>query len=69
MTGGDPTDLNACVGTMDAEHGCWVVVRSHREPDKSSFAEGVFPVVDIEFSAQTPGSKAVKKRYPLDKFC
>jgi hypothetical protein len=68
-TGNDPTDLNACVGTMDAEHGCWVVVRSHHEADKSAFAEGICPVVDIEFPAQTPGGQAVKKRYALDKFC
>jgi hypothetical protein len=67
-TGGDPTDLNACVGTVDDEHGCWVVVCSHRG-DKSAFAPGVSPVVDIEFPAQKPGGAVVKKRYSLDKFC
>lgn len=67
-TGAKPTDLFALMGTMDASHGCWVVVRSHNR-DKSAFADGVCPVVDIEFPAKTPGGAFVKQRYQLDKFC
>jgi hypothetical protein len=67
-TGDKPIDLNALVGTMSADHGCWTVVRSHKA-EKSAFAEGVCPVVDIEFPSKTPGGPPVKKRYLLDKFC
>jgi hypothetical protein len=66
--GDNPTDLSACVGTMDAAHGCWVVVRSH-QGDKAAFGHGVRPVVEIEFPAQASGGAAVKRRYLLDKFC
>lgn len=67
-TGDAPTDLHAVVGTMDAEHGCWVVVRSHAG-EKSAFGPGVHPVVDVEFPPKLPGGPAVKKRYALDQFC
>ena len=66
--GDSPTDLAAVVGTMDMEHGCWVVVRSH-DQDRSAFPEGVRPVVDVEFPPKEPGGAPVKKRYELDKFC
>ena len=66
--GDKPTDLSAVVGTMDAEHGCYVVVRSHNG-DRSAFPEGVRPVVDVEFPPKEPGGSPVKKRYELDKFC
>jgi hypothetical protein len=68
VTGDKPTDLNAVVGTMSAKHGCWVVARSHNG-DRSAFAKGVCPVVEIEFPPKAPGGPAVKKRYLLDKFC
>jgi len=67
-TGDAPTDLRAVVGTMDGEHGCWVVVRSHAG-EKSAFAPDVHPVVDVEFPPKIPGGPAVKKRYALDQFC
>jgi hypothetical protein len=67
-TGDEPTDMPAVVGTMDAEQGCWVVVRSHHG-DKSAFPKGVCPVVDIQFPPKTPGAPAVRKRYSLDEFC
>jgi hypothetical protein len=67
-TGDQPTDLNGYVGTMNAEHGCWVVVRSHKG-DKSAFPEGVFPVVDVEFPPKAQGGAPVRKRYVLDHFC
>jgi hypothetical protein len=63
-----PDELYAVVGTMSAEHGCWVVVRTHKASD-CAFAAGVRPVVDIEFPAKSPGGKAVKRRYKLDGFC
>jgi hypothetical protein len=68
LTCGDkPTDLNVQIGTLSAEHGCWVVVRTHRGDDPA-FAAGVVPLVEVEFPAKTAGEAAVKKRYDLDKF-
>jgi hypothetical protein len=67
-TGDKSIDLFACIGTMSAEHGCWVVVRTQKVND-SAFAAGVFPIVEVEFPAKTVGDVAVKKRYDLDKFC
>jgi hypothetical protein len=66
--GEKPVDLAALVGTMSAEYGCWVVMRSH-QGDKPALPKGVFPVVDVEFPAAMPGAGPVKKRYQLDKFC
>jgi hypothetical protein len=68
VAGDEPNDLRALVGTMSAEAGCWVVVRSH-VGEKSAFPAGVHPVVEIEFPPKTAGEKPVKKRYTLDKFC
>jgi hypothetical protein len=67
-TGDAPADLPAIIGTMDAEHGCWVVVCSHNG-DQSAFPPGVRPVVDIEFPPKTLGKPPVKERFELDKFC
>jgi hypothetical protein len=67
-TGENPTDLNAVIGTMDARHGCWVVVCTHLD-NKSAFPTGVVPVVDIQFPSRQAGGNPVKKRYALDKFC
>jgi hypothetical protein len=66
--GDKPTDLPALVGTMSAEHGCWVVVRSDNG-DKPAFPEGVRPLVDVEFPPKAAGGAPVKKRYRLDGFC
>ncbi len=69
LTAGDrPNELFAVIGTMNAEHGCWVVVRTH-EGDRCVFAKGVRPVVDVEFPAKAPGGGRVKKRYELGQFC
>jgi hypothetical protein len=68
VTGDKPTDLRGHVGTMNAEHGCWVVVRSHNG-EKSAFSEGVFPVVDVQFPPKAPGGAPVERRYVLDHFC
>jgi hypothetical protein len=66
--GDKPTDLPAVVGTMDAKHGCWVVVRSHKGK-ASAFPKGVSPVVEVEFPPKVPGGPRLKKRYTLDHFC
>ena len=68
VAGAKPTDLPALVGTMSAEHGCWVVVRSH-QGEQSAFPKGVYPVVDIDFPPKVPGGPPVKKRYALEQFC
>jgi len=67
-TGVTPTELNATLGTMDAERGCWVVVRS--EPAEG-FGPGkdIHPAVEVEFPATGTGAKPVKKRYLLEKRC
>jgi hypothetical protein len=67
-TGEKPTDLRGHVGTLNAEYGCWVVVRSHNG-EASAFPRGVSPVVDVEFPPKTAGGAPVKRRYPLDQFC
>jgi hypothetical protein len=68
VSGEKPVDLSGVLGTMNAEYGCWVMVRSHDEKG-GAFPNDVFPVVDVEFPPKTPGGAAVKKRYPLAEFC
>jgi hypothetical protein len=70
--GDKASDLRVNIGTMDADRGCWVVVRTHtnvQNEDKALFREGVFPVVDIEFPPKTAERVPVKRRFPLNKFC
>jgi hypothetical protein len=69
VRGDKPTDLPAMVGTMDAEKGCWVVIRSHGSGDKPNFPKGIHPYVDVEFPAKVAGAPPIKKRYPLDHVC
>src|SRR5438128_11335722 len=70
--GDKPTDLAALVGTMDADKGCWVVVRSEvavKQPAfrmEPAFPKGIHPYVDVEFPGKEPGAPSIKKRYPLD---
>jgi len=66
--GDKPTDLPAIVGTMNADKGCWVAVRSEAG-NESPFPKGVHPYVDVEFPAKETGAPSIKKRYPLDQFC
>jgi hypothetical protein len=67
-TGKTPADLNAVLGTMDADRGCWVVVRS--EPaDGFGPGKDVHPAVEVEFPAETSGGTPIKKRYVLEKRC
>jgi hypothetical protein len=67
-TGDIPADLNATLGTMDAERGCWVVVRS--EPaDGFSPGKDVHPAVEVEFPAKAADGPTIKKRYLLEKRC
>ena len=68
LTGASPTDLNATLGTMDAERGCWVVVRS--EPaDGFGPGKDVHPTVEVEFPPKASGGTPIKKRYSLEKRC
>jgi hypothetical protein len=67
-TGDTPTDLNATLGTMDAERGCWVVVRSEPE-DGFGPLRDVHPAVEVEFPAKALGGLAIKQRYMLEKRC
>jgi hypothetical protein len=64
-----PPKLSARVSTVNEDYGCYVWVESSDNEGKYAFAEGVFPVVDIEFPAKRPGRPAIKRRYALDEFC
>lgn len=68
-TGDKPTDLGALIGTMNAAKGCWTVIRVHDHENHWLLPEGVFPAVDVEFPAKTPGDPPIKRRYPLEGFC
>jgi hypothetical protein len=61
-------ELQAHLGTMNAEHGCWVVVRSHLG-EGYAFPKGVIPVVDVEFASKTAAGPPLRRRYELNKFC
>lgn len=61
--GDSPGDIYALVGTMDAERGCWVVVRSDDLP------KDLHPVVEVEFPAKKAGDTSIKKRYCLEQRC
>jgi hypothetical protein len=67
--GDKPTDLLAMVGTIDADKGCWVAVRSQAGGNEPPFPKGIHPCVDVEFPAKEAGAPSIKKRYPLDQFC
>jgi hypothetical protein len=67
--GGEATDLQATIGTMDPKRGCWVVVKTHQGADKCLFLDGVRPVADIEFPSKKAGDPPIKQRYALDHFC
>jgi hypothetical protein len=68
-TGGRPTELYAVVGTMSREHGCWVVVGSYHQRDRSPLPEGIHPVAEVEFSPAGGKGPPVRARYELDRFC
>jgi hypothetical protein len=61
---GDPAgDIYAVVGTMDAERGCWVVVRSEDLP------KDLHPTVEVEYPARKSEDASIKKRYRLEQRC
>jgi hypothetical protein len=62
-TGDKPGEIYAIVGTMDPEHGCWVVVRSEDLP------KDLHPAVQVEFTPQNAGGPALQKRYFLEQRC
>jgi len=68
VTGDKPTDLFMNIGTMDADRGCWVVVRTH-QGDKPVFPDNVHPMVEVEFPSKSSGGEPVVRQYPIDKFC
>jgi hypothetical protein len=61
-SGDPPGEIQAVVGTMDAERGCWVVVRSEELP------KDLHPVVEVEFHSCTTG-EPIKERYQLKERC
>lgn len=62
-SGDSSGDIFAVVGTMDAEHGCWVVVRSDDLPKE------LHPVAEVEYPAKKAGDAPIKKRYRLEQRC
>lgn len=63
LPAGDPAgEINAVVGTMDAERGCWVVVRSEDLP------KDLHPLVEVEYPTSKTGT-TIKQRYRLDQRC
>jgi hypothetical protein len=67
-TGAKPRDLSGYAGTMSAEHGCWVVVRSD-VGGPLDLPKNVLSVVDVEFPAKQPGAPPIRKRFTLDHRC
>jgi hypothetical protein len=61
--GDSPSDIRAVVGTMDAERGCWVVVRSEDLP------KDLHPVLEVEYPGKKAGDAPIKKRYRLEQRC
>jgi hypothetical protein len=67
--GNKPTDIFVNIGTMDAEKGCWVVVRTHDEKNRPAFPKGVHPFVDVEFPPKKEADPSIHRRYPLEAVC
>ncbi len=67
--GDKPVSLRVTTGTMNAERGCWVVVRTQGKDSQPTFPKGVHPVVDVEFPPKSPGTAPIRRRYPLDEPC
>ncbi len=69
---GEPTNLYAAIRTS-GENGvvsvCSPGITQEERREKAPFPKGVHPFVDVEFPAKKPGDPAIKKRYPLDRFC
>ncbi len=67
--GEKPTELRVYVGTVDADKGCWVVVRTQDDESNPVFPIAVHPFADIEFPPLHAGVPPVRQRYSLDKLC
>jgi hypothetical protein len=65
---GKEVDLHGKLGTINAKYGCRVLVYSETA-GKRAFQQGVFPVVDIEFTSKRPSGAVVERRYALDQVC
>lgn len=66
--GAKGTDVRMLVGTVDEKSGCWTVVRTH-ELEKSTFGEGVYPQVEVEWPAAKVGAAPIRERTPLKAVC
>jgi hypothetical protein len=61
--GDSPSDISAVVGTMDAEHDCWVVVCSDDLP------KDLHPVMEVEYPAKKAGDAPIKQCYEFKERC
>lgn len=68
VRGEKPAEIGAYVGTMDAQRGCWVVVRCE-DAGTYTFGVGNYPYAMVEFPGRTPNDPPITQRYELDKFC
>jgi hypothetical protein len=66
VTGDNPGELRAFIGTIDPDHGCWVVVRNSSARD---FPANLHPVAEVEFPPMVPGGQPVRRRYELKERC
>ncbi|HUG94206.1 MAG TPA: hypothetical protein VML55_25480 [Planctomycetaceae bacterium] len=64
---GEPVELDAVIGTIDAGAGCWTAVEVERGGEVA-FPPGVFPWVDVEFPARG-GGEPIRQSFPLSGFC
>lgn len=69
QTGERPTELRAVIGTIDEDKGCWVVVRTPVQNDRSYFHPVASPIVEIDFPPKRTDEPMIHRRYALDQFC
>jgi hypothetical protein len=62
------TDVRMLVGTLDAKSRCWTVVYSHNG-EKSAFAEGVHPRLEVEWPTGKAGEKPLREEVSLKESC
>jgi hypothetical protein len=65
---GEAVELDAVIGTIVPEYGCWTAVEVERNHEPV-FPRGVFPVIEVEFPAREPRQPPIRKTYPLSGFC
>src|SRR5262249_1546908 len=67
--GSSPNRIETCIGTMDADHKCWVVVCSDNGDREQPAFPLLFPKVTVEFPPKVDGGQPVTEIFRLDKFC